>query len=164
VLSTTLNELKQRAISSSLFGPVSLRQAVEQFGFVQADPIRSPARAQDLILRHRVSDYRAGDLEKHYAELGLEEDFLYAYGFMPPATWKLLHPRSEKALSKSDRRVLEIVASHKQIHPRDLEAYLGRRRQRNDWGGYSKATTRTLHSLHYRGALRVAKRENGIRL
>ena len=31
-------------------------------------------------------------------------------------------------------------------------------------GGYSKATTRTLHALHYRGLLRIAKRENGIRL
>jgi len=28
--------------------------------FVQADPIRSPARAQDLILRQRVKAYRAG--------------------------------------------------------------------------------------------------------
>ena len=32
--------------------------------FVQADPIRAPARAQDLTLRHRVKDYRAGDLER----------------------------------------------------------------------------------------------------
>jgi len=45
-----------------------------------------------------------------------------------------------------------------------LEAHLGRRRQVNAWGGYSKATTRTLEALHYRGLLRVAGRENGIRL
>jgi uncharacterized protein YcaQ len=37
---------------------------VRRLGFVQADPIRSPARAQDLILRHRVKDYFAGDLER----------------------------------------------------------------------------------------------------
>ena len=35
-------------------------------GFVQADPIRAPARAQDLILRHRVNNYRAGELERRY--------------------------------------------------------------------------------------------------
>jgi len=40
-------------------------------GFVQADPIRAPARAQDLILRHRVKDYHAGDLERRYATLDI---------------------------------------------------------------------------------------------
>ena len=38
-------------------------------GFVQADPIRAPARAQDLTLRPRVPGYRAGDLEARYATL-----------------------------------------------------------------------------------------------
>ena len=41
---------------------------------MQADPIRAPARAQDLILRHRVAGYRAGDLERRYARLKIEED------------------------------------------------------------------------------------------
>jgi len=137
---------------------------VRRLGFVQADPIRSPARAQDLILRHRVKDYRAGDLEQFYPALSLEEDFLYAYGFMPQSTWKLLHPRLESRLSVRERKVLEIVGSHKKIHPRELEAYLGDKREINAWGGYSKATTRTLQALHYRGLLRIAGRENGIRL
>jgi len=48
-----------------------------------ADPIRAPARAQDLTLRHRVKDYRAGDLERRYAALGVEEDFFVTYGFVP---------------------------------------------------------------------------------
>jgi hypothetical protein len=34
----------------------------------------------------------------------------------------------------------------------------------NAWGGYSKATTQALEHLHYRGLLRIARRENGIRL
>ncbi len=133
-------------------------------GFVQADPIRSPARAQDLILRHRVRDYRAGDLERRYPSLHIEEDFLYAYGFMPQSTVRLLHPRLAAELTESEARVLEIVAAHKRVHPRELEVYLGRARETNPWGGYSKATTRTLHALHYRGLLRIAGRENGIRL
>ena len=42
----------------------TLPKAIERLGFVQADPIRAPARAQDLTLRHRVRGYRAGDLER----------------------------------------------------------------------------------------------------
>ncbi|MDQ6676517.1 MAG: winged helix DNA-binding domain-containing protein [Acidobacteriota bacterium] len=160
----SLEHLRRHAVTASLFPPVTLRQAIERLRFVQADPIRSPARAQDLILRHRVKDYRAGDLEERYPSLNLEEDFLYAYGFMPRSTWGLLHPRLEANMSPAEERVLEIVSTHKRIHPRELEAYLGNDREINAWGGYSKSTTRTLQALHYRGLLRIAGRENGIRL
>ena len=34
----------------------------------------------------------------------------------------------------------------------------------NGWGGFSKATTRALQSLHYHGLLRVARRRDGIRI
>jgi hypothetical protein len=45
-----------------------------------------------------------------------------------------------------------------------LEAHLGNAREVNAWGGYSKATTRILERLHYRGLLRVSRRESGIRV
>lgn len=160
----TIKHLRWHALGATFFPPTSLRSAIERLGFVQADPIRSPARAQDLILRHRVKNYHAGDLEERYPKLTLEEDFLYAYGFMPRSTWTLLHPRMEGKLTAGERRVLEIASAHKQLHPRQLESYLGRAREINAWGGYSKATTRTLQRLHYRGLLRIAGRENGIRL
>ena len=69
-----------------------MRRAIGRIGFIQLIPIRSPARAQDLILRHRVVRYRAGDLDRNYRALKLEEDYLYAYGFMPMGTWHFLHP------------------------------------------------------------------------
>jgi hypothetical protein len=131
---------------------------------VQADPIRAPARAQDLILRHRVTNYHAGELEEKYPKLGIEEDFLYAYGFMPRSIWQWLHPRMASRLGAGEKRVLELVSRKKQLHPRELEEHLGRAREVNAWGGYSKATTRILHSLHYRGLLRVSGRENGVRV
>ena len=56
-----------------MFAPTTLCRAIDKLGFVQADPIRAPARAQDLTLRHRVLNYRAGDLERLYAKLALEE-------------------------------------------------------------------------------------------
>jgi uncharacterized protein len=158
-----LQQLRQQAIATSLFPPTTLRRAVERLGFVQADPIRAPARAQDLILRHRVKDYCVGDLERNYHRLGLEEDRFYAHGFMPRSTWRLLHPRAPRRLSALEKRVLEVVAQHQRIHPSDLEVYFGKQRATNGWGGQSKATTRALHFLHHYGFLRVAGREQGIR-
>src|SRR5262249_24527495 len=101
---STLKILRRRAISNSLFEPTTLPAAIERLGFVQADPIRSPARAQDLILRHRVQGYRAGDLERQCSSLTIEEDYLYAYGFVPRAIWKLIHPRGAKRLSALEKR------------------------------------------------------------
>ena len=69
----TLADLRRFAVSRSLFAPVTLKRAIDRLGFVQADPIRAPARAQDLTLRHRVKNYRAGDLERRFAALGIEE-------------------------------------------------------------------------------------------
>jgi uncharacterized protein YcaQ len=160
----TKAQLRQRAIGSTMFPPTSLHNALKRLGFVQADPIRSPARAQDLILRHRVKDYRAGDLEARYPKLKLEEDYLYAYGFMSHSLWSILHPRPKGNLSEDEQRLLDVVSAHRKIHPRELEAYFGRDREINAWGSYSKATTRALQSLHYRGFLRIAGREKGIRL
>ena len=162
--SATLSDLRRHAIAATLFPPATLEQAIEQLGFVQCDPIRAPARAQDLILRHRVIGYRAGDLERCYPDLRLEEDYLYAYGIVPETTWRLLHPRVAKRLGKTEQRVWELVCAQPKMHPRELEAHLGRRRQLNAWGSYSKATTRCLEALHYRGLLRVAGREKGVRL
>ena len=159
-----LSQLRTHAIGATFFPPTTLAKAIDRLGFVQADPIRSPARAQDLILRHRVKNYRAGDLERRFETLDVEEDYLYAYGFTSRRVWKDLHPRAAKKLTAAERRVLDIVTACRKIHPRELEAYLGRKRQLNAWGGYSKATTRILHSLHHHGLLRVAGRDNGIRL
>jgi len=74
----TKEDLKHHAINSSLFPATTLGRAVRRLGFVQADPILSPARAQDLILRHRVNGYGIGGLDRGYKQLALEEDF-----FMP---------------------------------------------------------------------------------
>src|SRR5437764_4798312 len=91
----TLDDLRRFAVTHSLFSPTTLKRALHRLGFVQADPIRAPARAQDLTLRHRVAGYRAGDLERRYATLGIEEDFFVDYGFVTRAVQALMHPRSD---------------------------------------------------------------------
>ena len=143
---------------------MSLAAALERLGFVQADPIRAPARAQDLILRHRVVDYRADDLERRYQELDVEEAYFYAYGFMSRTYASLLHPRKARPLGVVERLILASLGPGERVHPRELEVRLQRGRTVNAWGGYSSATTRALERLHHRGLVRVAHRAGGVRV
>jgi hypothetical protein len=163
-VSSEIRQLRARAIGHSLFPATGLATAIERLGFVQADPIRSPARAQDLILRHRVRGYRAGDLERRFGGLDAEEGYFYAYGFLSRRVWRLLHPRQTVKLSALEREVLATVRQLGVVHPKQLEARFGARRVTNAWGGLSKATTRALDHLHHRGFLRVARRDKGIRV
>lgn len=157
-------DLRAQAITRSLFAPTTLPAALARAAFVQADPIRAPATAQDLILRQRVTGYRAGDLERAYPTLDVDEGYLLAYGFVPRAVWRRLHPPREGGLTKLERRVLDLVRERGEVHPKDLAAHLGVRRTRNAWGGQSKVTTLALDALAHRGLLRVARREVGIRV
>lgn len=77
----TLDALRRYTLARSFFTPTSLLATIMRLKFVQADPIRAPARAQDLTLRHRVKGYRVGDLERRYATLDVEEEFFVNYGF-----------------------------------------------------------------------------------
>jgi hypothetical protein len=136
---------------------------------VQADPIRAPARAQDLVLRHRVRGYRAGDLERRYPRLAVEEDFFVNYGFLPRARAALMHPRTVRGrLGPKGRErgeaLLAFVRERGEAHPREVDAHFAPGRVRNWFGGSSSATTQLLDALHYRGLLRVARRESGVRV
>ena len=172
----TLNHLRRYAVARTLFKPTTLKAAFEQMNFVQADPIRAPARAQDLILRHRVKDYHAGDLERLYPKLEIEEDFFVVYGFMTKSLQALMHPRSvvdvpaegPRAWPATRRKraqlLLEFVRKRGEAHPRDVDEHFSHGRVRNYWGGLSSATTHLLTAMHYRGMLRIARRESGIRI
>src|SRR5215472_15922662 len=108
----TLDDLRRYAVARTLFKPTTLARAIDKLGFVQADPIRAPARAQDLILRHRVAGYRTGDLERRYAELDVHEDFFVNYGFLSGRCWRLMHPR-DRGLPwgpRMRRRAPEVLA------------------------------------------------------
>src|SRR6266545_1723787 len=91
----TLDHLRRFTVARNFLKPTTLKRALHKIGFVQADPIRSPARAQDLILRHRVKNYHAGDLERLYATLDIEEDFFVVYGFVTRSLHELMHPRGK---------------------------------------------------------------------
>ena len=172
----TLDDLRRFAVARSLFTPTTLKLAFHRLGFVQADPIRSPARAQDLMLRHRVKDYRAGDLERRYEKLGVEEDFFVVYGFVTKSIQALMHPRSDTGVPAESRKpwpaarrrraqlLLEFVRERGAVHPREVDDHFSHGTVRNYWGGSSNATTHLLAAMHYRGMLRVVRREGGIRI
>ena len=165
----TLLQLRRYAVARSLFTPVTLPRALERMGFVQADPIRAPARAQDLILRHRAKGYSAGDLERRYPQLAVEEDFFVNYGFVTPALQALMHPRPVNTAWTPEqhamaRALVDYVAQQGEAHPRTVDAHFAHGRTTNWFGGNSRISTQLLDDLHYRGLLRIARRESGTRV
>jgi uncharacterized protein YcaQ len=164
----TLDQLRRFAVARTFFTPTTLQRAIERCGFVQADPIRAPARAQDLTLRHRVRNYRAGDLERRYAELEIEEDVFVNYGFMPRTVHGLMHPRDitewPAARQRRAQMLLDFVRQRGLVHPREVDGHFSHGTVVNYWGGSSNATTHLLEEMHYGGLLRVVRREAGIRL
>lgn len=173
----TLDDLRRFTIARNFFNPTTLKRALHRMGFVQADPIRAPARAQDLILRHRVKNYHAGDLERRYTSLDIEEDVFVNYGFVTRALHALMHPRSDSRIAADDKGPLWPAAQKKRaqlllafvrergsVHPREVDEHFSHGKVKNYWGGSSKATTHLLEAMHYRGLIRVARREKGIRI
>jgi uncharacterized protein YcaQ len=167
-MTPTIDDLRRHAVSRSLFTAPSLAAALTRFGFVQADPIRAPARAQDLTLRHRVKHYRAGDLEARYASLAIEEDVFVNYGFLPRDVAALMHPRTPttawpKARLAQAEAVLAFVRERGVVHPRDVDEAFQHGRSTNWFGGNSRASTQLLDAMHYRGLVRTAARAGGVR-
>lgn len=159
-----LTDFRRRVVAGSFPQHGTLARAIRAMQFVQADPIRSPARAQDLILRQRVDGYAAGDLEKKFPKLRAEEGYLFAYGFMTPAVWQCLRHRPKLKLTKLEREVLQAVAELGEVQSRTLDERFGRKSVKNAWGGSSQETKRVLEKLHHHGHLRVSRREKGIRV
>jgi uncharacterized protein YcaQ len=87
-----------------------------------------------------------------------------------------VHPRSETGVPADSprrwpaerrrraRRLLEFVRRRGEVHPREVDERFSHGTVRNYWGGSSNATTHLLDAMHYRGWLRVARREGGVRV
>ena len=166
---TDITRLRQFALRRQFPTPTTLGRALARLGFVQADPIRAPARAQDLTLRHRVKGYCAGDLELRYAKLPVEEDFFVNYGFVTRELHALMHPRAERrkftaAERKRAAAILAYIQERGVVHPREVDEHFAHGKAMNWFGGTSNVTTQLMDGMHHRGLLRVARREGGTRL
>ena len=151
-----LDDLRRYAVARTLFKPTTLMRAIDRLGFVQADPLRAPARAQDLTLRHRVAAYQAGDLQRRYPTLALEEDFFVNYGFLPRATQALLHPRQARlqwppARQAQAEQLRAHVAAQGVVHPRDVAAAFDHGTVATWFGGNARASTELLDGMREGG-------------
>ena len=168
----TLDKLRRYAVARAFAPPTDLMTAIRRLGYLQADPIRAPARAQDLILRQRVNGYCVDDLETQYPALPLIEDMLHNYGFSPAEHLALLHPRKISARWRAfidehrplRQKLLRYLAENPEAHPRVVERVLGAGARINGWGGASMATTLMLEALHREGRAHVSRRDNGLRV
>jgi uncharacterized protein YcaQ len=87
-----------------------------------------------------------------------------------------MHPRSDTRVpaespqpwpagrKKQAQLLLQFVRERGAVHPREVDDHFSHGTVRNYWGGSSSATTHLLDAMHYRGLLRVARRESGIRI
>src|SRR6185369_4734415 len=65
---------------------------------------------------------------------------------------------------KQAKLLLEFVRDRGVVHPRQVDEYFSHGKVTNYWGGSSNATTHLLDGMHYRGMLRIVRREKGIRI
>ena len=125
----------------------------------------------------RIKHYHAGDLDRLYPILDIEEDFFVNYGYVSRQLQTLMHPRSHSRTRADDigpswpskqrrqaKLLLEFVRQRQSVHPRTVADYFSHGRVTNYWGGSSNATTRLLDAMHYQGLLKIVRREKGIRV
>ena len=79
-----------------------------------------------------------------------------------------MHPRRRGAVGrvagKKARPARRSSARAAHVHPREVDEHFAHGTVTNYWGGSSNATTHLLDVMHYRGLLRVVRRDAGIRL
>ena len=156
-----------------MFRPTTLPRALDRLGFVQADPIRSPARAQDLILRQRVLPRRRSG--RRYAALDVEEDVFINYGFVTPRLQALMHPRAASALfgrpHAQSKELLAFVQDRgspsarrrRPLRARPRHQLLGRIVERDDAPPRPAALSRCAARRRRETGIRLASHEHGIR-
>lgn len=164
-MTAAVARLRADAVSATLRRWPTATEMVQDLGFVQYDPIRRPAPAQDLILAARVPGYRVGRLEAQYARSGLDEDDLHVYGAMTPRVRALVHPRAGPGDAPTGlaAEVRAVVGDLGAANAREVADLLDSATRVNDWGGISRETTHHLEQLHHHGWLRVRTRARGAR-
>ena len=120
----TLDDLRRFAVTRSLFQPTTLERALDTLGFVQADPIRAPARAQDLTLRHRVERLSSGRSGAALRSARRRRGFLRQLRLRDArrpradASARGVRPRGPSPRRKRVEAILSFVSAQGTAHPR----------------------------------------------
>jgi uncharacterized protein len=72
--------------------------------------------------------------------------------------------RLSAARTRQTAEILAWVRERGAVHPREVDAHFAHGRVTNWFGGSSNASTQLLDRMHYRGLLRVARRDGGTRV
>ena len=154
--------------------------ALSHHGYIQIDPINVCGRMHDLILRHRVRDYREGGLMRHLhgdgpplspqARTAFEHHLPTDHTLvaLPLDAWphllSAMHHRTRRNGAWSGRlspRQKEIAgrinAEIAARGPLSSEAFTDTGRSRAVWGSATQART-TLQKLFFHGRLLIARR------
>jgi uncharacterized protein YcaQ len=162
----TLDDLRRYAVARTLFKPTTLARAIGKLGFVQADPIRAPARAQDLILRHRVAGY--GAATSSAARAARSTRTRSSTTASRPRLPALMHPRTpaRKWDTATEHKAAGDLPSSARgpAHRGSSRANFGARPQNECMGRLEPGDDHLLDVMHYRGLLRVRRRESGTRI
>lgn len=80
-----------------------------------------------------------------------------------------MHPRQAARAwdAQTQRKAADVLAFVRErgvAHPREVEQHFAHGRMKNYWGGSSNASTQLLDGMHYRGMLRVRRRDSGTRV
>jgi uncharacterized protein YcaQ len=159
--------------------------ALAHHGFVQIDPINVCGRMHDLILRHRVTGYREGDLMRHLhgenpplpaARRTAFEHHLPSAGILvafPLDAWphlqavmrgrtRLTSAWSGRLSPRQRELVPELLAEIGRRGPLSSEDFADSGRSRHVWGAATQAKA-TLQKLFFHGRLLIARRGDGNR-
>jgi hypothetical protein len=159
--------------------------ALAHHGYIQIDPINVCGRMHDLILRHRVRDYREGGLMRHLHGDGafLPAEARTAFEHHLPSNHTLvaltldawphllaeMHHRTHRngawsgRLSPRQKEIaVRINAEIAARGPLSSEDFAGTGRSRSVWGSATQAKT-TLQKLFFHGRLLIARRGEGNR-
>ena len=79
------------------------------------------------------------------------------------AGWASTHGAHASSAAQA-QEVLAFVRERGVVHPREVDAQFQHGKSRNWFGGSSNASTQLLDAMHYRGLLRVARRDGGLLL
>ena len=80
-----------------------------------------------------------------------------------------MHPRTPRTVWPKARwaqahAVLDFIRERGSVHPREVDAAFQHGKSKNWFGGNSNASTQLLDGMHYRGLLRIARRDGGVRV
>ncbi len=151
-------------------GPRSLRDIIDQIGFVQLDSINTLARAHDMILMSRLDTYQSQDLKAlHEDHRALWEHWTHDASLIPMAAYPYWHHRFDRFRTRlqtsglrwfgGDYRtemdaILRHITDHGAVTTRDV----GQTRSQAGWWNWSPSKA-ALEWLWRIGELAIAGRQ-----